>query len=96
MNYIADFLAIAIVAILLLFYIEKKPLLTTPSKFFIGALALTAFTAIIDIVAVYLLDKPGVPVVLNLHLNNLYFFSNILTTSAFALYLFSKILLSRL
>ena len=92
MNYIADFLAIAIVAILLLFYIEKKPLLTTPSKFFIGALALTAFTAIIDIVAVYLLDKPGVPVVLNLHLNNLYFFSNILTTSAFALYLFSKIL----
>ena len=92
MNYIGDFLALAIVAILLIFFLEKKPLLSTPSKLYIAALSLTAITTVTDLVAIYLLSHEGISVILNLHVNNLYFFFNILTTSTFALYLFSKIL----
>ena len=89
---IGDYFALLLISILCLFYFESKFFLTAASKYFASCLVLTASTALLDILATNLLLHPGVPPPINIAINTLYFIVNLLTTSAIALVLFSKIL----
>lgn len=92
MNFIGDYFAIGLVVVLSLFFFDKRYYLTTASKFFMAALGLTAATALIDLLTGRMIHTMGVPLWLNMATNSLYFVVNILTTSAMALYLFTRIL----
>lgn len=92
MNFIGDYFALGLIIVLSLFFFDKKYYLTTASKFFMAALGLTAATALIDLIAGRMIHTMGVPLWLNMATNSLYFVVNILTTSAIALYLFTRIL----
>ena len=95
MIFVGDFFAIGLVIILCMFYFDgksKSPYMTSANKSFIACLVLTALTALFDLISVQLLEIAGIPLWLNITVNTLYFLVNIVTTSAFALYLFIKIL----
>jgi len=95
MIYIGDYFAIALVLILSLFYFEGKlgrQYLTKANKYFVACLLLTALTAAMDIFAGQLLETTQTPLWINCFVNTLYFVVNIVTTSAMALFLFTKIL----
>lgn len=95
MVFIGDFFAIGLVVTLLLFYVESKnKVLHMPktSKLFVCGLWLTVLTAVIDLIAGYLLKKMGVPLWLNMLVNTLYFIVNIITTTQIAWYFFTKAL----
>lgn len=92
MIYVGDYIALGLVMILTMFYFESRNLTTLPSKFFAASLIMTGCTALTDIVSGWLLAEPGFPVMIRMHANSLYFVVNILTTSCFAMYLFSKVL----
>ena len=69
MNFIADYIAIALVVILFLFYFDKKTLkysFTLANKVFIGCLACTALTSLSDLISGYLILTPGSPTWLNI------------------------------
>ena len=92
MNFIGDYFAIGLVIVLCMFYFESKYFLTTASKYFVACLLLTAATAATDIASGMLLDAADIPYWINMVVNSLYFIINIFTTSAIALFLFTKIL----
>lgn len=92
MNLIGDFFALGLVAILSLFFFQNAYFPTKASKFFALSLVFTASTAVLDIVAVYLFDRPSVPAWINIPLNSLFFASNLLATTMIAMVLFHKIL----
>ncbi|MBQ3011706.1 MAG: EAL domain-containing protein [Oscillospiraceae bacterium] len=95
MIFVGDIFALGLVAVLLIFYLDGKVInrfLPSTSKYFIACLIFTALTALIDLIAGYLLSLTHVPLWLNISVNTLYFIINIVTTSSFALYLFTRIL----
>lgn len=95
MIYVGDFFALGLVIVLCMFYFDGKAsrhYMSSANKFFIACLVLTAMTALTDLLTVQLLTLENVPLWLNMVVNTLYFLVNIFTTSAFALYLFTKIL----
>ena len=92
MIFIADYIALGIVAIISLFFFTYDHVQTLARKVFTICLFMTAGTAIIDIMTGILLELDNVPLWLNVFANTLYFVVNILTTSTFALFLMVKIL----
>ena len=95
MNFIGDFFALGLIAVLLMFYLDGKVVnryLPTTSKYFIACLILTGATAAIDLLTGYLQYIHTAPLWLGITANTLYFIVNIVTTTAFALYLFNRIL----
>ena len=92
MNFIGDYFAIGLVLVLSLFFFDKRYYISTASKYFMAALGLTAATAAIDLCTGTLLKAFWAPLWLNVVVNTLYFVVNIMTTSAIALLLFTKIL----
>ena len=95
MVFIGDYFAIGLVIVLCMFYFDGKTsrhFMSNANKFFLACLVLTALTALTDLITVQLLTVEHVPLWVNMAVNTAYFVINILTTSAFALYLFTKIL----
>ena len=95
MIFIGDYFAIGLVIVLCMFYFDGKTsrhFMSNANKFFLACLVLTALTALTDLITVQLLTVEHVPLWVNMAVNTAYFVINILTTSAFALYLFTKIL----
>ena len=95
MIFLGDYFAIGLVIILSMFYLDRKTNVhyrTIAGTFYFTSLVLTASTAIVDIISGELLLLQDVPNWLNVLANTLYFLVNIVTTSFFALYLFTKIL----
>ena len=92
MIFIGDCFAIVIISILCLFYFEKQFFFTPASKYFALCLVFNGINAILDIVSTVAIYSKNVPIITNAALNLLYFSSNIITTTAIAMVLFSKIL----
>ena len=90
--YVGDYLALGLVVTLAMFFFDTRLLNTRSSKFFAACLVLTGCTALVDILTGQLLSSWNASLWLHMHGNTLYFVVNILTTSCFALYLFSKVL----
>jgi len=80
------------VMILALFFFDGKHRLDTTSRYYMASLCFTAATAVVDIIAVSMLNNPTIPLWLNVAANTAYFLINILATSSIALYLFTRIL----
>ena len=95
MIFLGDFFAIGLVIILSMFYLDRKANVhyrTTAGTLYFTSLILTASTALVDIFTGQLLLMQDIPNWINMLVNTLYFLVNIVTTSVFALYLFTKIL----
>ena len=95
MVFVGDYFALGLVIVLGMFYFDGKTAsryMSDASKCFIACLVLTALTAVTDLITGQLLTIPHVPLWANMAVNTLYFLVNIITTSAFALFLFTKIL----
>lgn len=95
MIFLGDYIAIGLVIVMSMFYFDSKKgwrYLPTASKYYVGCLMLTALTAATDIITGHLMWIPGVPLWIHVTMNTAYFLVNIVTTSTFALYLFTKIL----
>lgn len=92
MIFIGDCFAIVIISILCLFYFEKQFFFTPASKYFALCLILNGLNAVLDIASTVAIYSDSVPIVTNVVINMLYFSSNIVTTTAIAMVLFSKIL----
>lgn len=95
MIFIGDYIALALVCILFLFYFDgktRKYFFTQTNRLYVICLLFTAATALIDLIAGDLLLRFDVPLWLNIFVNTLYFFINIVATSYIALFLFTKIL----
>ena len=95
MVFVGDYFAIGLVVVLCMFYFDGKTsrhYWTKADKFFVASLLLTAMTAATDLIAVRLMLAEDTPLALNIAANTFYFLINIITTSTFALFLFSKIL----
>ena len=94
MIYIGDYFALALVGVVFLFFLDTKTSLrymSTPSKLFIVNLIMTAATALIDLLTVYMLGK-DFPLWLNMVANSAFFISGTVTTTFIALYMFMRIL----
>ena len=95
MVYIGDYFAISLVVLLFVFYFNDKitsRYMSFSNKCFVACLILTALTALTDILVGELLTAVNMPLWIHIGGNTLYFLLNIVTTSAFALFLFNKIL----
>lgn len=92
MNFLGDYFAIGLVVVLSLFFFDKSYYINKTSKLFMAALGLTAATAAIDLLTGSLQKAMWAPLWLSMAANTLYFVVNLLTTSAIALYLFTRIL----
>ena len=95
MVFIGDYFAIGLVIVLCMFYFDGKSgprYMSSASKCFVACLVLTALTAATDLLTGQLLVMKHVPLWINMGVNTLYFLLNIINTSAFALFLFTKIL----
>ena len=95
MVFIGDYFAIGLVIVLCMFYFDGKAgprYMSSASKCFVACLVLTALTAATDLLTGQLLVMKHVPLWINMGVNTLYFLLNIITTSAFAMFLFTKIL----
>lgn len=95
MVFVGDYFALGLVFVLCMFYFDKKNIshyLSQSSRYFIASLFFTALTALTDLIALQLLELPHTPVWVNMAVNSLYYVINILATSSFALFLFTKIL----
>ena len=95
MIFLGDYIAIGLVIVLSLFYFERRTnwrYMSTDNRYFVACLFLTALTALIDLLTGWLLTVPTAPLWLELAANTAYFLVNIITTSFFALFLFTKIL----
>lgn len=95
MIFLGDYIAIGLVIVLSMFYFEKRTTwhdMSADSRYYIASLALTALTAVTDLLTGWFLILENVPLWLNMTVNTAYFLVNIISTSAFALFLFTKIL----
>ena len=95
MIYIADYFALGLVVILFMFFFDSKTTLNrmpTANKVFAAALGMTALNAIMDLVAGAMLSGNGIPLALNVLVNSIYFFTNLLTTTCIAFFFIVKIL----
>ncbi|MBR5534856.1 MAG: GGDEF domain-containing protein [Ruminiclostridium sp.] len=92
MIFLGDYFSIGLVIVLFVFFFDKNHYHTKPSQIFMACLGLTALTAVTDLISGLLMRAEYVPLWLNVGVNSLYFVINLMTTSAFALYLFTKIL----
>ena len=95
MVFVGDYFALGLVIVLCLFYFDGRTshrYMSAASKCFIACLVLTALTSLTDLLTGHLLNMSHVPLWINMAANTLYFMVNIITTSAFALFLFTKIL----
>ena len=95
MIFLGDYFALVLVIILFAFFFDSKTnirYMPTASKLYICCLITTALTAATDLLTGQLLFLENVPLWHNMLANSLYFIVNILTTSAIALYLFTRIL----
>ena len=95
MIFLGDYIAIGLVIVLSLFYFERRTnwrYMSTDNRYFVACLFLTALTALTDLLTGWLLTVPTAPLWLELAANTAYFLVNIITTSFFALFLFTKIL----
>ena len=95
MVFLGDYFALGLVIVLCMFYFDGKTsshYMSDASKCFIACLVLTALPAVTDLLTGQLKAMNQVPLWLNMAVNTLYFLVNIITTSAFALFLFTKIL----
>ena len=92
MVFLGDYFALGLVIVLFLFYFDSRGRYISPaSKCFIACLVLTAASAAVDLLTGKLLAV-GAPIWANVAANTLYFLISVVTTSAFALYLFTRIL----
>ena len=92
MVFLGDYFALGLVIVLCLFYFDGRSRYMSPaSKCFIACLVLTAISAVVDLLTGHFLDIQ-VPLWANVAINTLYFIVSVVTTSAFALYLFTRIL----
>ena len=91
MIFIGDYFALGLVIVLCMFYFQNKHFPTLASKCYAVAIVITGVTIVLDLLSGILLQYP-IPLWLNMAVNALYFFANILTTSSFAMFLFAKIL----
>ena len=95
MNFIGDYFALGLIAVLFIFFFDSKTsirYMPTSSILFVCCLVSTALTAVTDLVTGQLLDLGDVLLWQNLLCNTLYFVINIISTTFIALYLFNKIL----
>lgn len=92
MIYLGDFFALGLVITLAMFFFDTRSVSTLPSKLFLSCLIMTGSTALLDIVTGRMLVAPELPIAVRMLGNSIYFVVSILTTSCFAMYLFSKIL----
>lgn len=92
MNFIGDYFALGLVAVLGMFFFDARQKLTGTSRYYLMFLGFTALNAIVDLATGQLMDMSGVPLWANMGANTLYFLTNILATSSAALYLFTRIL----
>lgn len=95
MNFIGDYFALGLVIILCIFFFDSKISvrnMSSASKIFIVCLLLTALTALTDLLTGHLQEMPNAPLWQHMLVNTLYYIVNVVTTSAIALYLFTKIL----
>lgn len=95
MIFLGDYIAIGLVIVLSLFYFERRTnwrYMSTDNRYFVACLFLTALTALTDLLTGWLLTIPTAPLWFELAANTAYFLVNIITTSFFALFLFTKIL----
>ena len=95
MNFIGDYFALGLVIILCIFFFDSKISvrnMSSASKIFIVCLLLTALTALTDLMTGHLQEMSNVPLWQHMLVNTLYYIVNVVTTSAIALYLFTKIL----
>ncbi|MBQ1281435.1 MAG: EAL domain-containing protein [Oscillospiraceae bacterium] len=95
MVYIGDYFALGLVMILFMFFFDRKVSLRhmpAASRLFVIALALTALTAVTDLLTIYLQEHTNTHIGLQMFVNTVYFIVNILATSTIALYLFTRIL----
>lgn len=95
MIFVGDYFAIGLVIVLCMFYFDGKTsvrYMSAASKCYVACLGLTALTAVNDLISGQLMELEAVPLWVNMSVNTLYFVVNIITTSAFALFLFTKIL----
>ena len=95
MIFLGDYVAIGLVIVLSAFYFDKKTnwrFMTASNKCYVACLGLTALTAATDLLTGLLLTIADVPLWLNMAVNTVYFLINIVSTSAFALFLFIKLL----
>lgn len=91
MIFIGDYFALGLIIVLCMFFFQNKHFPTLASKCYAVALIITGATIILDLLSGILLQHQ-VPLWLNMTVNTLYFFVNVLTTSGFAMFLFCKIL----
>ena len=92
MVFLGDYFALGLVIVLCLFYFDgRSRYLSAASKCFMACLVLTAVSAVTDLLTGQFLNI-HVPLWANVAINTLYFIVSVVTTSAFALYLFTKIL----
>ena len=95
MIFLGDYVAIGLVIVLSMFYFEKRTdwrYMTADNRCYVACLGLTALTALTDLLTGLLLGIADVPLWLNMTANTIYFLINIVSTSAFALFLFIKLL----
>ena len=92
MVFLGDYFALGLVIVLFLFYFDSSSrYMSTASKYFVASLVLTAASAAVDLVTGQLLNI-GAPRWANVAANTVYFILGVVTTSVFALYLFTRIL----
>ena len=94
MIFLGDYFALGLLAVLFLFYFEGgrfNRYMSSASKYFVACLVMTAFSAVVDLITGQLLAIRA-PLWANFAANTLYFIVSIVTTSVFALYLFTRIL----
>ena len=94
MIFLGDYFALGLLAVLFLFYFEDGRLnryMSAASKWFVVCLVLSALSAAVDLITGQLLATRA-PLWANFAANTVYFVLSIVATSAFALYLFTRIL----
>ena len=92
MYYFGDYCALALVAILSLFYFPDRRFLTRTSKLFAMCLVFIAANALLDLLTGCHQHWIGSPIWVGYLVNSAYFLCNLLTTSCIAQYLALKIL----
>ena len=95
MNFIGDYFALGLIAVLCIFFFDSKTsirYMSSASTLFICCLVSTALTAATDLITGQLQVLENVPLWQNVFYNTLYFIINIITTTFIALYLFTRIL----
>lgn len=89
----AEFIAFIIVAVLTLYFYDRKRVPTRQRKMYSLCLAMSFVSILLDAVCVFTVQNTrSVPIWVNIALNSLYFFMNVLMCSVMAAYLFILLL----